>query len=95
MSDSVVRPSSDEEWETLMHQLHNQPKARPQPFFYTRLHARLTADAAAKSPLFPAWLRRPVYAALLGALVITLSGDGSALRPAVEINQCATCPISR
>ena len=95
MSDSVVRPSSDEEWEALMYQLHNQPKARLGPFFYTRLHARLAADAAAKSPLFPAWLRRPAYVALLGALVITLSGDGSALRPAAEINHCATCPIIR
>ena len=95
MSDSAVRPSSDEEWETLMHQLHNQPKARPQPFFYTRLHARLAADANAKSQLFPAWLRRPAYAALVGALVMTLTGDGSALRPSAENNHCNTCPISR
>ena len=95
MSDSVVRPSSDEEWEALMHQLHNQPKARLGPFFYTRLHARLATDTAAKSPLFPAWLRRPAYAALLGALFITLSGDGPALHPVAESNHCDTCPSSR
>ena len=95
MSDSAVRPSSDEEWEALMHQLHSQPKARPRPFFYTRLHARLAADAVAQRPLFPAWLRRPAYAALVGALVMALSGDGSALHPAAEVNHCNTCPSSR
>lgn len=95
MSDSVVRSSSDKEWEALMHQLHNQPKARPRPFFYTRLHAQLVANAPIKSPLFPTWLRRPAYAALLGALVMVLSGDGSVLPPAAAINYCDTCPNSR
>ena len=80
MSDSAVRPLSDEEWKGLMHQLRTQPQVRPRPFFYARVYARLTADASATSPPLPAWLRRPVYAVLLVVLVMTLSGDGAALR---------------
>lgn len=92
MSDSAVRPISDEEWEGLVRQLHDQPKARPRPFFYNRVHARLTAADAAKSQTLPGWLRRPAYVALLGALVMSLSGDGSALRPGAEVNHCEACP---
>ena len=95
MSDSAARPISDEEWDDLMHQLHTQPIARPRPFFYTRVHARLTTDAAAQRPLLPGWLRRPAYAALLGALVMTLSGDGAALRPAAEVNHIGVYPSGR
>lgn len=75
-----------------MRQLREQPKARLRPYFYSRVHARLAANAAATSQLLPAWLRRPAYAVLLGALVMTLSGDGAALRPAAEANHCETCP---
>ncbi len=75
-----------------MRQLPNQPNARLRPFFYNRVHARLTAAAAAKSQTVPGWLRRPAYAALLGALVMALSGDGPALRPAAEGPRCAACP---
>ena len=75
-----------------MRQLREQPKARLRPFFYTRVQARLAADAAATSQLLPGWLRRPAYAVLLGALVMTLSGDGAALRPAADANRCETCP---
>ena len=85
MSDSAVRPLSDEEWKDLMRQLRAQPHVRPRPFFYVRVHARLTADASATSPPLPAWLRRPAYAALLAALVMTLSGDGAALRSAAGV----------
>ena len=74
-----------------MRQLHNQPSARPRPFFYTRLQARIAADAPVKNQLLPGWLRRPAYVALLGALVMALNGDGSALRPAAA-NHCETCP---
>lgn len=77
-----------------MRQLHNQPPARPRPFFYTRLQARIAADAPVKSQLLPGWLRRPAYVALLGALVMALNGDGSALRPVAEANHCETCPSS-
>ena len=81
MSDSVVRSRSDEDWEEALRQLRAQPQPRPQPFFYGRVHARLAASTAAPHPL-PAWLRRPAYAALLGALVLGLSGDCVAPRPA-------------
>ncbi|MBF9222235.1 hypothetical protein [Hymenobacter ruricola] len=79
MSDSTVRSEADEAWDDLLRQLRSQPKARPRPFFYGRVHARLTAPAA--RPTLLAWLRRPAYAALLAALVLSLSGDGSGLRP--------------
>ena len=91
MSDSTVYPLSDEEWDDLVHQLHHQPQARPRPFFYNRVHARLTANVSAPGQTLPGWLRRPAYAALLGALIMTLSGDGSALRPAAETTHCDAC----
>ena len=91
MSDSAPRPVPDEAWDDLVRQLRNQPKVHPRPFFYTRVQARLAAGAAAKSQALPGWLRRPVYAALLGALVLSLSGDGVALRP-VAVAQCQDCP---
>ncbi len=92
MSDSAVRPLSDEEWKGLMHQLRTQPQVRPRPFFYARVYARLTADASATSPPLPAWLRRPAYAALLVALVMTLSGDGAALRSAAGVKHSDITP---
>ena len=92
MSKSAVRPLSDEEWKDLMRQLHAQPQVRPRPFFYTRVYARLTADASAKSQPLTAWLRRPAYAALLGALVMTLSGDGAALRSAAGVQHSHISP---
>ncbi len=79
MPDSASGPTPDDEWDALVARLRTQPAARPQPFFYARLNARLAATA---QPLaLPAWLRRPAYAMLLGAVVLTLSGDGRALRP--------------
>lgn len=76
MSSADLRPDSDEEWQDLLRQLRSQPKAQPQPFFYTRVQARLSARRAGP----PAWLRRPAYAALLGALILAVSGDAAALR---------------
>ena len=64
-----------------MRQLREQPKAQPRPFFYHRMHARLTARTA-KAPALPNWLRRPAYAALCGAVVLALAGDCGTLRPA-------------
>ena len=87
MSDSAARPVSDAEWDDLMHQLHAQPKARPRPFFYSRVQARLATETAAAGHSLLGWLRRPAYVALLGALVITLSGDCSA-----GVAQGADCP---
>ena len=82
MSDSDFRPGSDEEWAALLRQLRRQPKAQPQPFFYARVHARLAGSQAQATAWLPAWARRPAYAALLGALVLAVSGDGAALHPA-------------
>ena len=92
MSDSAVRPISDEEWEDLVRQLHNQLPARPRPFFYSRLQARIADQPLVKSPLLPGWLRRPAYVVLLGVLVMTLNGDGSALRPVAAVIHCEVCP---
>ena len=80
MADSPTRPDADEAWDNLLHRLSRQPKAQPRPFFYSRVQARLAAKKPAERDLLPVWLRRPAYAALLGALVFGLSGDGSGLR---------------
>ncbi|WP_426060687.1 hypothetical protein [Hymenobacter sp. B1770] len=80
MANSSVRPDSDPAWDDLLHQLRHQPLARPRPFFYSRVQARLVATAAEDKNLLPGWLRRPAYAALLGVLVLSLSGDGSGFR---------------
>jgi hypothetical protein len=83
MSESTIRPGSDEEWQELLRQLRHQPQAQPQPFFYARVQARLsTRQAAPRAGLLPGWVRRPAYAALLGALILIVSGDGPALRAA-------------
>ena len=95
MSDSTVRSTPDEEWNDLLRQLRQQPKAQPRPYFYSRVNARLAVDAAAERHPLLGWLRRPAYAALLGALVMTLSGDAAALRPTTAVNQCDNCPNSQ
>lgn len=82
MSDSSFGPASDEEWEALMRQLRAQPASRPQPFFYGRLNARLATGRSNQAK--PIWLLRPAYAVLLGAVMLSLSGDGRALRPAAD-----------
>ncbi|WP_223648649.1 hypothetical protein [Hymenobacter psoromatis] len=95
MSNSPVRPGSDEEWEALLRQLRHQPKAQPRPFFYARVHARLAASAALKSPWLPDWVRRPAYVALLGALGLAVSGDDVASRPLLANNQHNTYQLSQ
>ena len=80
MSNIDLRPGSDEEWQELLRQLGSQPKAQPQPFFYTRVQARLSAQRTGPLAWLPGWVRRPAYAALLGALVLAVSGDAAALR---------------
>lgn len=82
MPNPAVRPGSDEEWAALLHQLREQPKAQPRPFFYARVQARLAAPA----PWVPGWVRRPAYVALLGLLMLAVSGDGAALPPAATAN---------
>jgi hypothetical protein len=80
MADSPLRPDADDAWDTLLGKLGRQPNPQPRPFFYSRVQARLAAQPPANSDLLPAWLRRPAYAALLGVLVFSLSGDGPGLR---------------
>ena len=87
MSNSAFRPGSDEEWEELMHQFRQHPKPLPQPFFYARVHTRLTASQPVGRTLLPSWLRRPAYAFLLVALVLAVSSDGATLHPLATSNQ--------
>ena len=92
MSDSAVRPISDAEWQDLMRQLRDQPKAQPRPFFYSRVRSRLAGPAPAENPVLPGWLRRPAYAVLLGALVLALNGDDAALSSATPAPPHAASP---
>ena len=72
--------AADQEWGELMGRLRAQQPSQPRPYFYNRVQARL--DAERRRPWLPGWVRRPVYALLLGALVLALSGDdGTALTP--------------
>ncbi|GAB3580850.1 hypothetical protein [Hymenobacter daeguensis] len=80
MADSPLRPDADDAWNDLLGQLRRRPTPRPRPFFYSRVQARLAAQPPLANDLLPAWLRRPAYAALLGVLVCSLSGDGPGLR---------------
>jgi hypothetical protein len=82
MPKPVFRPGSDEEWAALLHQLRQQPPARPQPFFYTRVQARLAAKAPVAGASWLGWVRRPAYVALLGLLGLAMSGDGVVPAPA-------------
>lgn len=64
-----MNPSDQhEQWEHWLNELKNIEPARPRPFFYTRLKARLEQTPATEA--LPWWLRRPAYAlAALGLLV--------------------------
>ena len=86
MSDSANRTAADEEWNNLLRQWRNQPNAQPRPFFYSRVRARLVAEAAAERQPLHTWLRWPSYAVMLGILLL-LSGDGAAPRSAESANQ--------
>ena len=81
MSDPTARPNADEEWENLLRQLPSHPVARPRPYFYGRVRARLAHQLAAERAPVRSWLYWPAYAAMLGALLL-LSGDDAALRSA-------------
>ncbi|MDO7846656.1 hypothetical protein Q5H92_09835 [Hymenobacter sp. M29] len=79
MTKPDLRSVADEALDALLRQLPRQSQARPRPFFYGRVQARLVdAEASTARPLLPDWLRRPAFAALLGALVLSLSGDCAA-----------------
>ena len=78
MHNSAPPPGSEQEWQELLGQLRRQPLAQPQPFFYARVQARLHARRATPLVWLPGWLRRPAYAALLGTLILAMSGDGAA-----------------
>ena len=81
MSESAVRLNADEEWEELLREWRAQPEARPRPYFYSRVRARLVKATAAERPSAQAWLRWPAYAVMLGMLLL-LSGDDIALHAA-------------
>ncbi|WP_133273856.1 hypothetical protein [Hymenobacter radiodurans] len=84
MSDPATRSSADEELEDLLRQWRNMQDAQPQPFFYSRVRARLVGEATGERQPLRTWLRWPSYAALLG-IVLLLSGDGAALRSAEPV----------
>ncbi|WP_303312633.1 hypothetical protein [Hymenobacter sp. BT730] len=64
----------DAAWTALLRTLPSPSHAEPRPYFFTRLQARLDAQQPQPAAL-PTWLRRPVYALLLGALVLALNAD--------------------
>ncbi|SDX89179.1 hypothetical protein [Hymenobacter psychrophilus] len=86
MPDSAARPDADEEWTELLRQLQAQPEARPRPYFYSRVRARLVNASAVARPSAQAWLRWPAYAVMLGLLLL-LSGDDAALGSVSSANQ--------
>lgn len=92
MSNVDLRPGSDEEWQELLRQLGSQPKAQPQPFFYTRVQARLNAQRPGPLAWLPGWVRRPAYAALLSTLVLAVSGDAVALRTSAVASHPSQLP---
>ena len=95
MSDSAFRTTPEEEWEDLMRQLQDQPQVQPRPFFYSRVSARLSNRIAAQSRALPVWMLRPAYAVLLGAIMLTLSGDARALRPTPEASPANTTELAQ
>ena len=94
MPDSAPRPTADEEWENLLDQWRTQQNTQPQPFFYSRVRARLVGEASVAPHLLPAWLRWPSYAVMLG-IILMLSGDGAVVRSAEPANQYQLHPDSR
>ncbi|WP_035564210.1 hypothetical protein [Hymenobacter sp. IS2118] len=93
MSDSAFRPTPEQEWEDLVRQLHDQAQGQPRPFFYNRVSARLAGRPTTPGRAVPVWMRRPAYAALLGVIMLVLSGDVGALRPAPAATP-ATAPAA-
>jgi hypothetical protein len=83
---------SEEEWQELLGQLRRESQTQPQPFFYTRVQARLAAQHATPRAWLPSWLRRPAYVALLGILVLAVSGDGAALQTTHPSPHSSTLP---
>jgi hypothetical protein len=78
------------EWADLLQQLRQQSAVGPRPFFYARVQARLAARHEALGAWLPGWARRPAYVALLSALILAVSGDGVALRPAATASPYPT-----
>jgi hypothetical protein len=93
MSDSDTQPTADEEWENLLSQWRTQQNNQPQPFFYSRVRARLVGEAAAPQ-LLPTWLRWPSYAVLLG-IILLLSGDGAVVRSGEPANHYQLHPSTQ
>ncbi|GAB3287919.1 hypothetical protein [Hymenobacter tenuis] len=94
MPDSATRLTPDEEWENLLHQWRTQQHSQPRPFFYSRVRARLTGEAAVAPQLLPTWLRWPSYAVMLG-FILLLSGDGTVVRSGEPAGQGQTYPGGR
>lgn len=78
MSNFVDRTTADEEWESLLHQWRAEVDTPPQPYFYSRVRAKLVDAAGAQHPPLRTWRHWPAYAVMLGILLL-LSGDDAAL----------------
>ena len=94
MPDSAVRPTTDEEWNNLLHQWRTQQGAQPRPLFYNRVRARLVSEASEGPRPLPIWLRWPSYAIMLG-IILMLSGDGVVGHSIESANQCHGCTKGR
>ncbi|QJX47504.1 hypothetical protein HMJ29_11360 [Hymenobacter taeanensis] len=94
MSDSAPRPTADEDWDNLLHQWRTQQTAQPQPFFYSRVRARLVEQEFKGPQPFPVWLRWPSYAVML-AIILMLSGDGAVERSIEPANHYQVYPDGR
>jgi hypothetical protein len=70
MNDSAPL-SDDERWERRFSKLNELPPEEPQPFFYTRLQARL--EQQLDNSWAPVWLRRPAYALSAFGLIVLLN----------------------
>ena len=87
MPNPTIRPGSDEEWEALLRQLRAQPAAPQRPFFYARVQHRLATRPPSRLAQLLGWVRRPAYVALLSALVLAMSSDGTTLHPMAATSQ--------
>jgi hypothetical protein len=95
MPNPIVGPNADEEWEKLLHQLRAQSTPPLRPFFYARVQAKLAATQRAQTTWLLGWVRRPVYVALLSALVLAVSGDAAALHLTPAASQYDNYSASR
>ncbi len=72
MNDSTNNQNEPDRWEAGFRQWGQRPQPELNPFFYTRLRARLDQSVESATWL-PFWLRRPAYAYAAFALLVLLN----------------------